>query len=98
MACSQTALPVDAKGANCTPAVSDQTAFARSTASPPPVAGQDQSDPLLPLTRLLARHAARQHVLRHRGYGMLQVAVGVVVLAVILMAALLLTSSMGVHR
>lgn len=98
MARSHTALPVEAEGADFASAISDQTAFARSTASPLPVEGQGQSAPLLPLTRLLARHAARQHVLRHHGYGLLQVAVGVAVLAVILMAALLLTSSMGAHR
>jgi hypothetical protein len=49
----------------------------------------DQSATLLPLARLLGRQAARQHM-RHRGYGMIQIAVGLAVVATLLIGALLL--------
>jgi hypothetical protein len=48
----------------------------------------DRSATLLPLARLLGRQAARHH-LRHRGYGMIQIAVGLAVVAVLIGAVLL---------
>lgn len=54
----------------------------------------DRSATLLPLARLLGRQAARQH-LRHRGYGMIQVAVGLAIVAALLIGALLLAQWLG---
>jgi hypothetical protein len=57
-------------------------------------ASLDRPATLLPLARLLGRQAARQH-LRHRGYGMIQIAFGLAVAAALLIGALLLARWLG---
>ncbi len=55
----------------------------------------NQSPSLLPLARLLARRAARQHVRRHRGYGLLQIAIGLGLVAALLVGVLFLARHLG---
>jgi hypothetical protein len=55
----------------------------------------DRSAILLPLARLLGRQAARQHLHRHRGYGMIQIAITLAVVSAFLIGALLLAQRLG---
>lgn len=75
--------------------MSDQTGSAPPTSSPVASGGKDQSTVLLPLARLLARQAARQRLHRSRGYGLLQIAIGLLLATLGLAGALLLAPRLG---
>lgn len=55
--------------------------------SPQQANRQQPTDPLAPLIRLLARQAAREYR-RHRGLGLLEIALGLLVVSLLLMAIL----------
>ena len=66
-------------------------------ATPPQHAERQQTnDPLAPLIRLLARQAAREYR-RHRGLGLLEIALGLLVVSLLLMAILTATGG-GLHQ
>jgi hypothetical protein len=64
--------------------------------SPQHAEHQQATDPLAPLIRLLARQAAREYR-RHRGLGMLEIALVVAIMALLLMAILTATGG-GLHQ
>jgi hypothetical protein len=66
----------------------------------PPVSSTTATTPdphsmLMPLARLVARRAAREHLRRHRGLGLIEIAIGVGLAAVLLGAVFLLMQHLG---
>ena len=80
--------------------MADDAVVASPTAASMQVAGETHSALLVPLTRLLAQHAARQHLQRrrHRGYGLIQIALGLGAVALFLIGALLLAQRLRGER
>ena len=87
----------DIKEANLTSTSDDDNLAACPTAFKTKSFVEDPSTPLIPLMRLLAEHAARDHLRRqrHRGYGLIQVAICLAAVALVLLGALLLAQRLG---
>ena len=85
--------------ANLASTIADHPVMASPTTLGPNPAGDEQSAPLIPLARLLARHAAHQHLhRRHRGHGLIQAAIVLGAVALILIGALLLAQRLRGER